>query len=82
MSIGNDRKIRPNRTIQKIPPDRPNHRRDADNIYSMPFFSKNEIVSKKRNTQQMVKMGMSNENMFYLQLTFDIKNIGQTSRIK
>ena len=82
MTIWNDRKVRPNRAIQKTLPDRLDHRGDAQDIHPMPFFSKNEIVRKKRNPQDMVKMRMGDEYIFYLPLTFDIKNIGQTSRIK
>jgi hypothetical protein len=30
----------------------------------------------------MIKVGMADENMFDSQLTFDVKRIGQTPRIK
>jgi hypothetical protein len=48
----------------------------------MPFLSKDEIVRKKRNSHDMVKVGMSDEDIFYLPLPSDVENIGEASRIK
>jgi len=48
----------------------------------MLFFSKDEIVCKKRNSHDMVKVGMSDEDMFDLPLPSDVENIGEASRIK
>jgi hypothetical protein len=48
----------------------------------MLLFSKDEIVCKKRNSHDMVKVGMSDEDMFDLPLPSDVENIGEASRIK
>jgi len=82
MAIGNDREIRPDRTIQKTLSNDLNHRRDAENIHPVPFFPKNEVVCKKWNSHDMVKMRMGDEDMFDSTLPFDIKKIGQTSCIE
>jgi hypothetical protein len=42
----------------------------------VPFFPKNEVVCKKWNSQDMIKMGMGDEDMFDPPLPFDIKDIG------
>jgi hypothetical protein len=82
MAIREDRKIRPNRAIQQTLSNRLNHRRDTQDVHPIPLFSENKIISKKRNSHDMVEVGMGNEDVLDLQLSFDIQNIGKTSRIK
>ena len=82
MRIWNGREIRPDRAIQKTPPNRPDHRRDAQDIYPVPLFSEDKIICKKWNPQDMIEMRMGNEEIFYFRLTFHVKNIGETSRIE
>lgn len=82
MAIGKNRKIRPNRAIQQTLSNRLNHRRDAQDVHPIPLFSENKIVSQKRNSHDMVEVGMGNEDVLDLQLGFDIQNIGEATRIK
>ena len=82
MLTRDDREIRPDRTIQQTPPERLDDRRDSHDIYGMAFPRKEEVVRKKRNTHDVIKVGMGNENMPYPQLTLNVKDIRQASRIK
>ena len=48
----------------------------------MLFLAKNEIVCKKRNPHDMVKMGMGDKDMLDFPLPSDVENIGEAPRIK
>ncbi len=82
MPVGDDRKIWPNRPIQETLSDRLNDRWDAQDIDPMLFLPKDEIVCKKRNSHDMVKVGMRDEDMRYRPLPSDVENIGEASRIE
>ena len=82
MPIGDNRKIRPNRPIQKTFSDRFDDRWNAQDIDPMLLFSKNEVVCKKWNSHDVVEVGMSDKDIFYLTLPSDVENIGEASRIK
>ena len=82
MGIGNNGKVGPDRAIQKTPSNRFNDRRNAHDIDPMPFSPKNEVVGKKRDSQDMIKMGVSNEDMLDFQLTLDLQGIGKAPRVK
>jgi hypothetical protein len=82
LNIRNGRKIRPNRTVEEIPLDRPDDRRNAENIDLVRDVANDDIVCKERNSDDMIQMGMRNKNMLDLQLSSDIQNIGKAACIK
>ena len=82
MGVWNDREIRPDRPIQEALPVRLDHCGNAHDVDPVPLLSKDKIVCQKGNPQDMIEVGMTNEDILYFPLTFHVKGIRQSPRIK
>ena len=63
MLTRDDREIRPDRTIQQAPPECLDHWRDSHDIYAVAFPRKEEVVRKKWNSHDVIKVGMGDEDV-------------------
>ncbi len=82
LAVGNHGKVGPHRTVQEIPLNGPEDRLDAEEIDTTPPVADDDIVGKKRDSPDVIEMGMGDEDVFYLKLPLLIEDVCETSSVE